>query len=61
MVLSANGENGAAWFTSVVLQGLMPEQHHGGSRILPTDGLKEQMTALRMHDSDARRTTTSTC
>ena len=27
-------------------QGLMPQQHHGAARVLPTAGLKEQMMAL---------------
>jgi tryptophan halogenase len=52
-------ENGYAWLDDIGLfrvdswvqvmmgQGLMPEQHHQGSRVLPTENLKEQMTALR--------------
>ncbi|MCW9080574.1 MAG: tryptophan 7-halogenase [Colwellia sp.] len=52
-------ENGYAWLDDVGLfrvdswvqvmmgQGLMPEQHHKGSCVLPTQGLKEQMMALR--------------
>jgi tryptophan halogenase len=28
-------------------QGLMPKQHHGAGRVLPVDGLKQQMMALR--------------
>jgi tryptophan halogenase len=52
-------ENGYAWLDDVGLfrvdswvqvmmgQGITPEQHHKGSRVLPTEGLKEQMTALR--------------
>jgi len=52
-------ENGYAWPDDVGLfrvdswvqvmmgQGLMPEQHHQGSRVIPTQGLKEQMMALR--------------
>ncbi|MFQ3196456.1 MAG: tryptophan halogenase [Paraglaciecola sp.] len=51
-------ENGYAWPDDVALfrvdswvqvmmgQGLIPKQHHGGSRVLPTEGLKEQMLAL---------------
>ncbi|MCO4800002.1 MAG: tryptophan 7-halogenase, partial [Colwelliaceae bacterium] len=52
-------ENGYAWLDDVGLfrvdswvqvmmgQGIMPEQHHQGSRVLPTQGLKEQMANLR--------------
>jgi tryptophan halogenase len=52
-------ENGYAWLDDVGLfrvdswvqvmmgQGLMPEQHHQGSRVLPTENLKEQMSSLR--------------
>jgi tryptophan halogenase len=52
-------ENGYAWPDDVGLfrvdswvqvmmgQGLMPEQHHKGSQVLPTEGLKEQMRALK--------------
>jgi tryptophan halogenase len=52
-------ENGYAWPDDVGLfrvdswvqvmmgQGIMPEQHHQGSRVLPTQGLKEQMANLR--------------
>jgi tryptophan halogenase len=52
-------ENGYTWLDDVGLfrvdswvqvmmgQGLMPERHHQGSRMLPTENLKEQMTALR--------------
>ena len=52
-------ENGYAWPDDVNLfrvdswvqvmmgQGITPEQHHQGSRVLPTQGLKEQMMALR--------------
>lgn len=52
-------ENGYAWPDDVSLfrvdswvqvmmgQGLMPEQHHKGSRVLPTQGLKEQLKSLR--------------
>jgi tryptophan halogenase len=51
-------ENGYAWPDDVALfrvdswvqvmmgQGLIPKQHHGGSRVLPTEGLKEQMMTL---------------
>jgi tryptophan halogenase len=28
-------------------QGLMPKQHHGAGRVLPVDGLKQQMMTLR--------------
>ena len=52
-------ENGYVWLDDVGLfrvdswvqvmmgQGLTPEQHHQGSRVLPTEGLKKQMTILR--------------
>lgn len=52
-------ENGYAWPDDVALfrvdswvqvmmgQGLMPKQHHGAGRVLPVDGLKQQMMALR--------------
>ena len=52
-------ENGYVWLDDVGLfrvdswvqvmmgQGITPEQHHKGSCVIPTDGLKEQMTALR--------------
>jgi tryptophan halogenase len=52
-------ENGYAWPDDVALfrvdswvqvmmgQGLLPEQHHGGSRVIPTEGLKQQMMALK--------------
>ena len=52
-------ENGYAWPDDVSLfrvdswvqvmmgQGLMPEQHHKGSCVIPTEGLKEQLMALR--------------
>jgi tryptophan halogenase len=52
-------ENGYAWPDDVSLfrvdswvqvmmgQGLMPKQHHGAGRVLPVDGLKQQMIALR--------------
>jgi tryptophan halogenase len=52
-------ENGYAWPDDVALfrvdswvqvmmgQGLMPKQHHGAGRVLPSDGLKQQMMALR--------------
>lgn len=52
-------ENGYAWADDVNLfrvdswvqvmmgQGLIPEQHHQGSRVIPTQGLKDQMSALR--------------
>ncbi|NQY36387.1 MAG: tryptophan 7-halogenase [Alteromonadaceae bacterium] len=36
-----------SWVQVMMGQGLMPEQHHKGSRVLPTEGLKEQLTALR--------------
>ncbi|MFT6898620.1 MAG: tryptophan halogenase [Paraglaciecola sp.] len=35
-----------SWVQVMMGQGLIPEQHHGGSRVLPTQGLKEQMRAL---------------
>jgi tryptophan halogenase len=53
------GENGYAWPDDVSLfrvdswvqvmmgQGLTPKQHHGAGRVLPVNGLKEQMTALK--------------
>ncbi len=52
-------ENGYAWLDDVGLfrvdswvqvmmgQGITPEQHHKGSCVIPTQGLKEQMMALR--------------
>jgi len=52
-------ENGYVWLDDVGLfrvdswvqvmmgQGIVPEQHHQGSCVIPTEGLKEQMTALR--------------
>jgi tryptophan halogenase len=52
-------ENGYAWPDDVGLfrvdswvqvmmgQGLMPKQHHGAGRVLPADGLKQQMMTLR--------------
>jgi len=52
-------ENGYAWPDDVGLfrvdswvqvmmgQGLMPKQHHGAGRVLPEDGLKQQMMTLR--------------
>jgi len=52
-------ENGYAWPDDVALfrvdswvqvmtgQGLMPKQHHGAGRVLPVDGLKQQLMALR--------------
>ena len=52
-------ENGYAWPDDVSLfrvdswvqvmmgQGLIPEQHHGAGRVLPVEGLKAQMLALR--------------
>lgn len=52
-------ENGYAWPDDVGLfrvdswvqvmmgQGIAPEQHHKGSCVIPTEGLKEQMAALR--------------
>jgi tryptophan halogenase len=52
-------ENGYAWPDDVGLfrvdswvqvmmgQGLMPKQHHGAGRVLPVDGLKQQMLTLR--------------
>jgi tryptophan halogenase len=52
-------ENGYAWPDDVSLfrvdswvqvmmgQGLMPKQHHGAGRVLPVDGLKQQMMSLR--------------
>ena len=52
-------ENGYAWPDDVSLfrvdswvqvmmgQGLMPKQHHGAGRVLPVDGLKQQMKALK--------------
>ncbi|MFQ3236482.1 MAG: tryptophan halogenase, partial [Paraglaciecola sp.] len=52
-------ENGYAWPDDVGLfrvdswvqvmmgQGLTPKQHHGAGRVLPTEGLKEQLMALR--------------
>ena len=52
-------ENGYAWPDDVALfrvdswvqvmmgQGLVPKQHHGAGRVLPVDGLKQQMMALR--------------
>jgi tryptophan halogenase len=52
-------ENGYAWPDDVGLfrvdswvqvmmgQGLMPKQHHGAGRVLPVDGLKQQMMPLR--------------
>ena len=52
-------ENGYAWPDDVSLfrvdswvqvmmgQGLMPKQHHGAGRVLPVDGLKQQMLTLR--------------
>jgi tryptophan halogenase len=52
-------ENGYAWPDDVSLfrvdswvqvmlgQGLMPKQHHGAGRVLPVDGLKQQLMALR--------------
>jgi tryptophan halogenase len=58
-------ENGYAWLDDVGLfrvdswvqvmmgQGIMPEQHHKGSCVLPTEGLKEQMTALRNRVANA--------
>jgi tryptophan halogenase len=58
-------ENGYAWLDDVGLfrvdswvqvmmgQGIMPKQHHKGSCVLPTEGLKEQMTALRNRVANA--------
>jgi tryptophan halogenase len=58
-------ENGYAWLDDVGLfrvdswvqvmmgQGITPEQHHKGSCVLPTEGLKEQMTALRNRVANA--------
>ena len=58
-------ENGYAWLDDVGLfrvdswvqvmmgQGITPEQHHKGSCVLPTEGLKEQMTALRKRVANA--------
>jgi len=52
-------ENGYAWPDDVSLfrvdswvqvmmgQGITPQQHHQGSRMLPTEGLKQQMQVLR--------------
>jgi len=52
-------ENGYVWLDDVGLfrvdswvqvmmgQGLMPKQHHKGSQVIPTEGLKEQMNALK--------------
>jgi tryptophan halogenase len=52
-------ENGYAWPDDVGLfrvdswvqvmmgQGLMPKQHHGAGRVLPTEGLQQQMMTLR--------------
>jgi tryptophan halogenase len=52
-------ENGYAWPDDVSLfrvdswvqvmmgQGLMPKQHHAAGRVLATDGLKQQMMALK--------------
>ncbi|MBA6328062.1 tryptophan 7-halogenase [Colwellia sp. MB02u-6] len=58
-------ENGYAWLDDIGLfrvdswvqvmmgQGIMPEQHHKGSCVLPTEGLKEQMTVLRNRVANA--------
>lgn len=35
-----------SWVQVMMGQGLIPKQHHGGSRVLPAQGLKEQMQAL---------------
>lgn len=36
-----------SWVQVMMGQGLIPEQHHGGSRVLPTEGLQQQMMALK--------------
>jgi len=36
-----------SWVQVMMGQGLMPKQHHQAGRILPIEGLKEQMAALR--------------
>jgi tryptophan halogenase len=36
-----------SWVQVMMGQGITPEQHHHGSRVIPTQGLKEQMSALR--------------
>jgi tryptophan halogenase len=58
-------ENGYAWLDDVGLfrvdswvqvmmgQGLMPEQHHKGSQVIPTEGLKEQMSTLKKRIENA--------
>jgi tryptophan halogenase len=36
-----------SWVQVMMGQGITPEQHHKGSCVIPTEGLKEQMAALR--------------
>jgi len=36
-----------SWVQVMMGQGLMPKQHHQGSRVIPTEGLKEQMMSLK--------------
>jgi len=42
-----------SWVQVMMGQGIMPEQHHKGSCVLPTEGLKEQMTVLRNRVANA--------
>jgi tryptophan halogenase len=36
-----------SWVQVMMGQGITPEKHHKGSCVIPTEGLKEQMAALR--------------
>ena len=42
-----------SWVQVMMGQGLMPAQHHGASRMLPTDGLKQQLSAFKQSVDNA--------
>lgn len=42
-----------SWVQVMMGQGITPEQHHKGSCVIPTEGLKKQMSALRKMIKDS--------